>query len=84
MKISDILLSILGLIVAIGIAIGLIVGLKSCAKSGDAKEWNGGHCIKCGGDYKFKNGSYQYAIGDIYFYECEDCGYVIKLYETMS
>ena len=48
----------------------------------DQESWNNGHCVECGGEYKF-SGASQHRGNHDYYYSCEDCDHTIKV-ETIK
>lgn len=62
--------------------IAIVFGVVSCQNYTQAK-WNNGICSECGGRYKFVMPiGHQYITE--YWYECEDCGHGIELYDHME
>lgn len=50
-----------------------------CESKMDETAWNGGQC-QCGGLWHFSNAEHLRHSGDVYYYYCEECGKVIRLY----
>ncbi len=44
----------------------------------DQKNWNGGCCTECGGEYKFSGASEHRGNHD-YFYSCVECDHTIEV-----
>lgn len=48
----------------------------------DTDNWNNGKCSYCGGSLEFKNAS-RYKSTTIYYWECEECGYIVETKHNM-
>lgn len=77
--------TIVKIIVTIILAIvfsSLLVGVCYLEDKADKDNWNNGICSQCGGSLDFKNAS-RYKGRTTYFWECEECGYIIETTKNM-
>ena len=63
-------------IVAILVGFG-VAGLFTIEAKDDEAAWNNGYC-ECGGEWNFTNAEHIKNGGDLYYYECEECGDLIR------
>ena len=62
----------------IAILVGFVVaGLFTMEAKSDEVAWNNGYC-ECGGKWDFTNAEHLKNGGDLYYYECEECGDLIR------
>ena len=73
---------VVAIIVALAIGFG-ISGLFALERKGDEMAWNNGTC-ECGGEWDLIDVEHLKNSGELYYYECEDCGYVIRLHSNFG
>ena len=66
---------------AIFLVLPILLAVLCCYCEGKSDEilWNEGHC-QCGGEWHFSNAEHIRNGGDVYYYHCQECGDVIRLY----
>lgn len=65
--------------IIISLAIGFgFSGLFALERKGDEMAWNNGHC-ECGGEWELFDIERLKNSGNLYYYNCEECGAVIEL-----
>lgn len=74
--------AVVAIIVALAIGFG-ISGLFALERKGDEMAWNNGTC-ECGGEWDLIDVEHLKNSGELYYYECEDCGYVIRLHSNFG
>lgn len=63
----------------IGVAMGLGIGCAIWEQADSEKTFNNGECTLCEtGEYKFSNATKSRHGHTYYFYECDECGYIIE------
>lgn len=65
-------------ILVFGAMIGLAIGICTLEAAIDKDTWNNGYC-HCGGEFEFSNAAHRKNAGNYYYYNCQNCGYVIEL-----
>lgn len=69
----------------VSIAFGLAVACATWEQAEAEKVFNNGKCILCEtGEYKFSNVSKTQRGNTYYFYECDECGYIIETNAQVS
>ena len=64
-----------------GLAICLAIGLSLAEAYADETAWNGGHC-ECGTEWELVNVEHLRNSGDLYYYDCNNCGKVIRTHSN--
>ena len=59
------------------VMMSLAIGVCGCEAAMDADVWNDGIC-NCGGEFEFSNATHCKNGGNYYYYNCNNCGYVIE------
>ena len=73
---------IVAIIVALTIGFG-ISGLFELESQSDEIAWNGGHC-ECGAEWELVNVEHLRNSGELYYYDCNNCGKVIKTHSNFE
>lgn len=73
---------IVTIIIALVIGFG-IGGMLTAEHQGDVRAWNNGQC-ECGGEWELINIEHLRNSGELYYHECNTCGYVIRLHSNFT
>ena len=69
-----------GLLITMVITGCVISGMFCAEKAGDEASWNNGVCPNCGIEWHFSNADHIRNGGTLYYWNCDNCGRVIKLH----
>ena len=69
-----------GLLITMVITGCVISGMFCAERAGDEASWNNGVCPNCGIEWHFSNADHIRNGGTLYYWNCDNCGRVIKLH----
>ena len=69
-----------GLLITMVITGCVISGMFCAERAGDENSWNNGVCPNCGIEWHFSNADHIRNGGTLYYWNCDNCGRVIKLH----
>lgn len=68
-------------VIVIALVIGAIISAVFCAENtADHQRWNGGYCPDCGVRWALVNVEHLRNSGEVYYWNCPQCGTIIKLH----
>lgn len=71
---------VVAIIISLMVGFG-ISGLFALEQKGDEMAWNGGHC-ECGTEWNLVNVERLRNSGELYYYNCDNCGNVIRTHSN--